>query len=77
MSYKHITPEERNELSAFKRIKIKQKEIARILRKDRTTIYRELTRNKNKDGKYDARSAKLKTKERRMKVKRSTQTVLS
>ena len=66
MSYKHITPDQRNELSALKRTKIKQKEIAQILGKDRTTIYRESIRNKNKDGKYDARIAKQKTKERRI-----------
>jgi len=67
MSYKHITPDQRNELSALKRTKIKQKEIAQILGKNRTTIYRESVRNKNKDGKYDARIAKQKTKERRIK----------
>jgi IS30 family transposase len=67
MSYKHITSDQRNELSALKRTKIKQKEIAQILGKDRTTIYRESIRNKNKDGKYDARIAKQKTKERRIK----------
>jgi IS30 family transposase len=67
MPYKHITPDQRNELSALKRTKIKQKEIAQILGKDRTTIYRESMRNKNKDGKYDARTAKEKTKERRIK----------
>ena len=62
MSYKHITSDQQNELSAPKRTKIKQKETAQILGKDRTTIYRELIRNKNKDGKYDARIAKQKTK---------------
>ena len=67
MSYKHITPDQRNELSALKRTKIKQKEIAQILGKARTTIYRESIRNKNKDGRYDARIAKQKTKERRIK----------
>ena len=35
--------------------------------KDRTTIYKESIRNKNKDGKYDTRIAKQKTKERRIK----------
>ncbi len=68
MSYKHITPDQRNELSALKRTRTKQKEIAQILGKDRTTIYREITRNKNKDGKYDARIAKQKTKSRRIKA---------
>lgn len=67
MSYKHITPDQRNELSALKRTKIKQKEIAQILGKDRTTIYRELIRNQNKNEKYDAKTAKQKTKERRIK----------
>ncbi len=68
MSYKHITPDQRNELSALKRTRIKQKEIARLLEKDRTTIYREVIRNKNKNEKYDAGSAKQKTKERRIKA---------
>ena len=68
MSYKHITPDQQNELSVLKRTKIKQKEIAQILGKDRTTIYRESIRNKNKDGKYDARTAKEKTKQRRIKA---------
>ena len=67
MSYKHITPDQRNELSALKRTKIKQKEIAQILGKDRTTIYRESIRNINRNGKYDAKTAKQKTKERRIK----------
>ncbi len=44
MSYKHITPDQRNELSALKRTKIKQKEIAQVLGKNRTTIYREIIR---------------------------------
>ena len=35
--------------------------------KDRTTIYRELIRNQNKNEKYDAKTAKQKTKERRIK----------
>jgi transposase, IS30 family len=67
MSYKHITPDQRNELSALKRTKIKQKEIAQVLGKNRTTIYRELKRNKNENGKYEAKVAKQKTKERRVK----------
>jgi transposase, IS30 family len=67
MSYKHITPDQRNELSALKRTKIKQKEIAQVLGENRTTIYRELKRNKNENGKYEAKVAKQKTKERRVK----------
>lgn len=68
MSYKHITPDQRNELSALKRTKIKQEEIAQLLGKNRTTIYREIKRNKNKNGKYDARFAKQKTREKRIKA---------
>ncbi|MDF1498554.1 MAG: helix-turn-helix domain-containing protein [Patescibacteria group bacterium] len=68
MPYKHITPDQRNEPSALKRTKIKQEEIAQLLGKNRTTIYREIIRNKNKNGKYDTRIAKQKTKERRIKA---------
>jgi IS30 family transposase len=64
MSHKH-----RNELSALLRAKVKQKDIAKILNKDRTTIWREKKRNptSNNTG-YDARIAKEKTKERRIKA---------
>lgn len=66
MSHKHFTPEQRNELSALLRAKLKQKDIARQLRKNRTSIWRELKRNKAK--KYDARIAKQLAKERRIKA---------
>lgn len=67
MSRKHITSEQRNELSFLLKVRTKKKDIARQLGKDRTTIWRELNRNKtvNKQG-YDARIAKLKTKQRRI-----------
>ena len=69
MSYQHFTPEQRNELSALLMAKIKKKDIAKQLNKDRTTIWRELKRNGigNQRG-YDARIAKEKTKERRIKA---------
>jgi len=41
MSNKHITSFQRNELSALLRAKVKQKDIAALLNKDRTTIWRE------------------------------------
>ena len=63
---KHITNDQRNEISALKRAGHKQKDIARLLRKDPSTISRELKRNKNEAGKYLARGAKLKTKGRRI-----------
>jgi len=69
MSYSHITPSQRNELSALLRAGLKQKEIAKVLKKDRTTIFRERKRNKtiNSTG-YDAKIAKEKTKQRRIKA---------
>lgn len=67
MSYTHITPIQRNELSVLSRAKVKQKDIALLLNKDRTTIWREKKRN-SEDGIYNARVAKKKTKERRIKA---------
>jgi IS30 family transposase len=64
MSYTHITASQRNELSALLRANAKQKEIARLLEKDRTTIWRELERNKDK--KYHAGMAKEKTTDRQI-----------
>lgn len=67
MFYTHFKPFQRNELSALLRADIKKKEIAKLLNKDRTTIWRELKRNsaKNKKG-YDARQAKKNTEKRRV-----------
>ena len=68
MSYQHITSNQRNELSALLIANIKQKDIARQLGKDRSTIWRELRRNgtTNKRG-YDARIAKGKARQRRVR----------
>ncbi len=66
MSYKHITSSQRNELSALLRVKMKQKEIAKLLKKDRTTIWRERERNKDKNKKYHAGIAKEKTTDRQV-----------
>ncbi len=68
MPHKHITSFQRNELSALLRAKVKQKDIAALLNKDRITIWREKKRNKGKDGKYNAKIAKEKTKKRRIKA---------
>ena len=64
MSYKHINASQRNELSVLLRTKTKQKEIAKLLKKHRITIWRELRRNKGK--KYHAGKAKEKTTERQV-----------
>ncbi len=66
MSYKHITLIQRNELSVLIQAQVKQKEIAELLNKHRSTIYRERIRNSSSNGKYNARTAKRLTKERRI-----------
>jgi len=70
MSYKHITPDQRNELSALLRANLEKKEIAKVLKKHRTSIWRELRRNPSGKEKkrYNARQAKQLTKERRAKA---------
>jgi len=67
MSYTHITPSNQNELSALIRAGTKQKDIARLLKKDRTTIWRERKRNEEEE-KYHARKAKEKTTERQVEA---------
>lgn len=66
MSYSHITASQRNELSALLRVKTKQKDIARLLKKDGTTIWRERKRNEKKNKKYHAGIAKEKTTDRQV-----------
>lgn len=66
MSHKHITAAQRNELSAFLRAGTQQKDIARLLHKDRTTMWREKNRNKANNKKYHAGVAKEKTEQRQI-----------
>ena len=66
MPYTHITLSNRNELSALLRAKVTKKEIARLLKKDRVTIWRERKRNGEKNGTYNARKAKSKTTEKQI-----------
>ncbi len=70
MSYKHFTPEQRNELSALLRVSLKKKEIAGVLEKHRSSIWRELKRNPSGKEKkrYNAHQAKQLTKIRRIKA---------
>ncbi len=58
MSYTHITPNQRNELAVLFRANLKKKDIAKLLNKDRTTIWRERTKKCREDKVYDARIAK-------------------
>jgi len=70
MSYKHFTSDQRNELSVLLRVGLKKKEVAKILKKHRTSIWRELKRNPSdkEKRKYNARKAKQLTKTRRVKA---------
>lgn len=67
VSYTHFTSRERVELAAFLRAGHSQKEIARLLGKDSSSISRELFRN-SEGGRYDSRLARRKTKERRIQA---------
>lgn len=69
MSYKHITKDQRNELSILLRTGFKQKEIAKLLNKSPSAICQELKRNRcnNKFG-YNAYLAKVNTRNRRIKA---------
>ena len=58
MSHKHITSSQRNELSALIRAGSQQKQIAKLLKKHRTTIWREQKRVRLINGKYHAGKAK-------------------
>ena len=61
MSYKHISSFQRNELSGMLQVKAKKKDISLALNKHRTTIWRELNRNRiNNKFRYNARIAKEK-----------------
>ena len=65
MSYKQITPKNRNEISVLLRAGLKQKDIAEMLGKNPSSISRELKRNKTKRC-YHAGIAKQKTMKRRV-----------
>jgi len=69
MSFKHFTPENRNELSILLQAGFKQVEIAKLLNKTPSAVCQELQRNPadTKMG-YDARIAKENTKKRRIEA---------
>lgn len=57
MLYEHFTLKQRNELSVLIRAKIKKKDIAKLLNKDRTSVWRERKRAES-NGIYYVRKAK-------------------
>jgi len=69
MSYSHFKPFQRNELVAFLKAGLTQKEAAKFLEKSASAVCQELKRNpaKTQIG-YDARIAKINTKTRRIKA---------
>jgi len=69
MSHQHITSIQRNNLAVLIRTKLQKKDIAKLLSKDRSTIYRELKRNHTDNivG-YDVGVAKRLTEQRRIKA---------
>jgi IS30 family transposase len=68
MSHEQLSSNNRVMLDRLFRAKITQKEMARILRIDESTISRELKRNKDKNGNYRAEIAIKKLKNRRTKA---------
>lgn len=69
MSYTQISTINQNQLSVLLRSGILKKEIALLLKKNRTSIWRERVRNGKKDGTYHAGEAKRKKRERHLKTK--------
>ncbi len=68
MPYKHFTLKRRNELSILLRTKMKKKDIAKLLGKDRTTLWRERKRGAGINGKYYVIKAKRIAKKNRIKA---------
>ncbi len=65
MSYHQITPEERHTISILRRQRYSVNQIARYLQRHRSSIYRELKRNKCNDGRYRIFKACRRTRGRR------------
>lgn len=65
MSHKQLSSNQRVVLERLFRARVKQKEIAKILKRPPSTISRELKRNKDKNGRYRAKPAIEKLRNRR------------
>jgi IS30 family transposase len=68
MSHRQLNSKERIVLEKLFCSNIRQKEIAQILNRPKSTISKELTRNKEKSGNYSVKIAKKKLKKRRTKA---------
>jgi len=70
-AYHQLTSEERYALAALRRQGCSMAEIARILGRHRSTIYREIQRNRRKDGRYRAFTADQRARARRSRSRRN------
>ena len=68
MSYKQLSSKERIVLEKLFSADLKQKEIAEILHRPKSTISKEIDRNRDKNGNYRAKIARQKLKKRRTKA---------
>jgi IS30 family transposase len=71
--YHQLTSDERNILAALRQARYSQAEIARVLNRHRSTISRELRRNRREDGWYRASTAGERTRARRSRSRRNRQ----
>ncbi len=67
--YKHLTREQRYQLEILLNQKVTKSEIAKQLKINRTTVYREINRNTLKNHKYNARIALEESNERKQRFK--------
>jgi len=68
--YRRVSYEQRCQISAFLETKISIQEISKRLKLHRATIYRELSRNKDSHGRYNAYIADHETQVRKMSCRR-------
>ena len=69
--YTQITSKERYMIAQCRRAKMPVAEIARLLGRDRSTIHREVNRNRCNDGRYRASKAQRRTNGRRSRSRRN------
>lgn len=67
--FKQLTQADRDRIQALLRAKHIQDEIAEVLRVDKSTISREISERKRKDGRYEATTAQQKAEQKRRMAK--------
>ena len=76
MGYSHISKEQRYKIQSWLEINMSQKDIAERLGKDKSSISREIGRNKNPSGKYTAGLADKTSSKRRRDGKRQSRKLI-